>query len=249
MHSNAATAGGWRALSESLDGELIEADAASFVDARRLFNRRFDSILPAAVAFPTCTADVSELLGFARRHDVPIAIRSGGHSYAGWSSGDDRLVIDVGRMNRITVHSQHAAIGAGARLGEVYSTLGERGVTISAGTCPSVGISGLTLGGGHGLLSRAFGLTCDNLIEATIVTADGAVRNCSADEEPDLFWALRGAGNGNFGVVTDLRLRTHPVSRSTSAELLVAVVAGSERASLSGRTGRPTFPTRCGRPF
>ncbi|WP_069465691.1 FAD-binding oxidoreductase, partial [Actinacidiphila rubida] len=138
----------------------------------------------------------------------------GGHSYAGWSSGDRRLIVDVSRLNSIRLDGTTAVIGAGARLIDVYSTLGRHGRTVPGGSCPSVAISGLTLGGGHGVLSRSMGLTCDNLTGATIVTADGRTREVDADHEPDLFWALRGAGNGNFGVVTSLRFATHPVPAS-----------------------------------
>lgn len=217
--SGTATASEWRALERSLDGELLRPDAAGYAEASRLFNRRFDDVRPAAVAFVTSPADVAECLRFAQAHGIPPAVRSGGHSYAGWSSGNGRLVVDVRRMDGVTVQARDAVVGAGASLGDVYTALAEQGVTISAGTCPTVGISGLTLGGGHGLLSRAYGLTCDNLVEATVVTADGTVRTCSADQEPDLFWALRGAGNGSFGVVTQLRLRTHAVHESSSADL------------------------------
>lgn len=209
----------WQALEHALDGELLRPDDDGYADASLLFNRRFDDLRPAAVAFVTSAADVAECLRFARAHGIPPAVRSGGHSYAGWSSGNGRLVIDVRRMDDITVHPGVAHIGAGARLGEAYAALAGHGVTISGGTCPSVGVSGLTLGGGHGLLSRAYGLSCDNLVEATVVTADGVVRTCGAEQEPDLFWALRGAGNGSLGVVTELRLRTHPVHESSSADL------------------------------
>lgn len=210
----------WEALEQALDGELLRPDDDGYAEASLLFNRRFDDLRPAAIAFVTSAADVAECLRFLRAHGIPPAVRSGGHSYAGWSSGNGRLVIDVRRMNAITVHPGVARIGAGARLGDVYAALAEHGVTISGGTCPSVGVSGLTLGGGHGLLSRAYGLSCDNLVEATVVTADGAVRTCSAEQEPDLFWALRGAGNGSLGVVTELRLSTHAVHESSSADLV-----------------------------
>ncbi|MEV0953847.1 FAD-binding oxidoreductase [Promicromonospora sp. NPDC050249] len=209
----------WRALEQALDGELLRPGDDGYADASLLFNRRFDDLRPAAVVFVTSAADVAECLRFAQAHGIPPAVRSGGHSYTGWSSGNGRLVIDVRRMDDITVHPGVAHIGAGARLGEVYAALAEHGVTISGGTCPSVGVSGLTLGGGHGLLSRAYGLSCDNLVEATVVTADGAVRTCSAEQEPDLFWALRGAGNGSLGVVTELCLSTHAVHESSSADL------------------------------
>jgi hypothetical protein len=164
--SGAAPASAWRALEHSIGGEVLTPGAAGYSEASQLFNRRFDDVRPAAVALVTSAADVAECLRFAQVHGIPPAVRSGGHSYAGWSSGNGRLVIDVGRMNDITVRPGDAVIGAGANLGDVYAALAEHGVTISGGTCPSVGVSGLTLGGGHGLLSRAYGLSCDNLLEA-----------------------------------------------------------------------------------
>ncbi|MFE5853978.1 FAD-binding oxidoreductase [Streptomyces sp. NPDC056500] len=197
----------WRSLAAGLDGRLISPDDADYRSARQLFNTRFDDQRPAAVVYVSGEADIQECLAFARAHRVPVSIRSGGHSYAGWSSGNGRLVIDVSTLNRVT---PDGPIGAGAQLIDVYRTLGAAGRTLPAGSCPSVGISGLTLGGGHGVASRAYGLTCDNLTAATIVTADGTVRTVSAEREKDLFWALRGAGNGTFGVVTSLEFRTHP---------------------------------------
>lgn len=157
----------------------------------------------------TGAADIRACLDFATRTGTVPVIRSGGHSYAGWSSGDGRLIIDVSRLNSIKLDGTTATIGAGAKLIDVYSTLGDQGRCIPGGSCPSVGISGLTLGGGHGVLSRSMGLTCDNLTAATLITADGRTHEVSADAEPDIFWALRGAGNGNFGVVTSLTFSTH----------------------------------------
>jgi FAD/FMN-containing dehydrogenase len=200
----------WPALESSLDGHLVRPQDSAYAVDHRLYNTRFDGLRPAAIAYVTGAADIRTCLDFARRTATPLAVRSGGHSYAGWSSGDKRLIVDVSKLDSIRLDGTTATIGAGARLIDVYSTLGRQGRTVPGGSCPSVAISGLTLGGGHGVLSRSMGLTCDNLIGATIVTADGRTREVSADAEPDLFWALRGAGNGNFGVVTSLRFNTHP---------------------------------------
>ncbi len=199
----------WTALARGLHGTLVRPGDADYDTARHLYNTRFDNLRPAAVAYVGNTSDIADCLSFARRSGVPVSVRSGGHSYAGWSSGNGRLVVDVSRLSTISVSAGGATCGAGARLGDVYDTLGAHGVTIPAGSCPTVGVSGLTLGGGHGVASRAYGLTCDSLTGATLVTADGSVLHTDADEHPDLFWALRGAGNGNFGVVTQLRFRTH----------------------------------------
>ncbi|MFI1830330.1 FAD-binding oxidoreductase [Streptomyces sp. NPDC020412] len=209
-----------RALGRGLEGRLVLPDDADYPTARQLYNTRFDSLRPAAVAYVSGPADVQECLRYARAHRVPISVRSGGHSYAGHSSGDGRLVIDVSPLDRVTADGSDAAtIGAGARLVSVYRALGARGRTLPAGSCASVGVSGLALGGGHGVTSRAYGLTCDSLTGATVVTADGQVRRIGADRDGDLFWALRGAGHGSFGVVTELRFRTHPAPPLVVAQL------------------------------
>ncbi|MEU7278788.1 FAD-binding oxidoreductase [Streptomyces sp. NPDC045431] len=201
----------WAALARGLDGPLVRPGDADYATARLLYNTRFDDLRPAAVAYVTGDDDVRTCLAFARRHRTPVALRSGGHSYTGWSSGTGPLVIDVSGIDHVRPDGTTAATGAGARLVHVYRTLARHGRAIPAGTCPTVGISGLTLGGGHGVTSRAYGLTCDSLTGATVVTADGRLLTADAEEHPDLFWALRGAGAGTLGVVTELRFRTHPV--------------------------------------
>ncbi|WP_405999950.1 FAD-binding oxidoreductase [Streptomyces sp. NBC_00829] len=214
--SGTAAAPDWNALARGLDGKLVRPGDAAYPTARQLYNTRFDSLKPAAVAYVAGEDDIKECLAYARAHRVPVSIRNGGHSYAGWSSGNGRLVIDVSPLNHV---SADGSIGAGAKLIDVYNTLARSGRTIPAGSCPSVGVSGLTLGGGHGVTSRAYGLTCDSLTSATLVTADGKVLTASPTRNKDLFWALRGAGNGNFGVVTRLRFRTHPAPPSVTAYL------------------------------
>ncbi|MBB5940122.1 FAD-binding oxidoreductase [Streptomyces zagrosensis] len=209
----------WTALGKGLRGGLIRPGDADYAVARQLYNTRFDAQRPAAIAYVSHTADITECLAFARRHGTPVAIRNGGHSYAGYSSGTDRLVIDVSRLKSVRTSGGSATIGAGAKLIDVYTGLGAHGVTIPAGSCPTVGISGLTLGGGHGVVSRAYGLTADSLTGATIITADGKTLQTSKSREADLFWALRGAGSGNFGVVTELQFRTHKAADGVSAYL------------------------------
>ncbi|MFC9249402.1 FAD-binding oxidoreductase [Streptomyces sp. NPDC057136] len=206
----------WPALDRSLDGLLVRPGDADYASARQLYNIRFDTLKPAAVAYVRHEDDVRACLAFARSAGTPVAIRSGGHSYAGWSSGNGRLVIDVSSLARVDTNG---TVGAGAKLIDVYRGLARHGRTVPGGSCPTVGISGLTLGGGHGVASRAYGLTCDNLTSATLVTADGSALTADADHHPDLFWALRGAGNGNFGVVTELRFRTRPAPSTVSGFL------------------------------
>ncbi|MFG2830164.1 FAD-binding oxidoreductase [Streptomyces sp. NPDC048434] len=213
-----ASQSSWTALGKSLDGKLVRASDAAYATARRLYNTRYDTLKPSAIAYVQHPSDIAECLAFARRYDTPVAIRSGGHSYAGWSSGNGKLIVDVSALSKVGAPSGGTTrIGAGAKLIDVYEGLAPHGVTIPGGSCPTVGISGLTLGGGHGVVSRAYGLTCDSLVGATLVTADGKTVDCDKSRHSDLFWALRGAGNGNFGVVTELRFRTHPAPRAVMA--------------------------------
>ncbi|WP_424536967.1 FAD-binding oxidoreductase [Sphaerisporangium viridialbum] len=198
----------WTSLGRGLAGRLIRPGDAAYDAARRLYNPSFDGIRPAAVAYCANPSDVAECLAFARRLRVPVTSRSGGHSYAGWSSGTG-LVVDVSRMNGVRATSGRAVVGAGAQLVDVYDRLASHGVSIPGGSCPTVGIAGLTLGGGIGVVARKYGLTCDALESLQIVTADGRVLTCDADHEPELYWASRGGGGGNFGVAVSFTFRTH----------------------------------------
>ncbi|MEU3255422.1 FAD-binding oxidoreductase [Streptomyces sp. NPDC006997] len=209
----------WSSLAENLDGPLVRPPDPAWPTARQLYNTRFDTLTPAAVVYADHAEDIRTALSYARAHDLRVAVRNGGHSYAGRSSGNGRLVIDVSRLNDVRASGTTAVVGAGAKLIDVYRALAAKGATVPAGSCPTVGISGLTLGGGHGVVSRAYGLTCDSLTGATLVTADGEQLTVDATEHADLFWALRGAGNGTFGVVTELRFRTHPAPQAVSAYL------------------------------
>lgn len=198
----------WNALARGLDGKLVRPGDGSYDAARRLFNAAFDSVRPAAIAYCENASDVAECVSFARRFGVPVTSRSGGHSYAGWSTGPG-LVIDVSPMSKIAYYSGHATVGSGARLVDMYAKLAAHGVSVPAGSCPTVGVAGLTLGGGIGVVSRKYGLTCDVLESLQIVTADGRLLTCSAETNPDLYWAARGGGGGNFGIATSFTFRTH----------------------------------------
>ncbi|MFD9123422.1 FAD-binding oxidoreductase [Kitasatospora sp. NPDC059571] len=208
----------WAGLAQDLDGQLIRPGDARYSAAGRLFQPQYDSLRPQGVAYPGNAADVAACLAFARRYGLPVAARSGGHSYAGWSSGSG-LVIDVSRLAGVSGSAAGARVGAGARLIDVYTGLAAAGVTVPAGSCPTVGVAGLTLGGGIGVTGRAYGLTCDSLTGAEVVTADGRIRTVDASSEPDLFWALRGGGGGNFGIVTSFSFRTHPAADCSYAFL------------------------------
>ncbi|MEU6092997.1 FAD-binding oxidoreductase [Streptomyces sp. NPDC047085] len=214
-----AAAADWAALARDLDGTLVRPGEAAWKTAHQLYNTRFDGLKPAAVAYVAHADDIRTTLAYAHAHHVKVAIRNGGHSYAGYSSGDGRLILDVSRLNRIRVSGGQAVVGAGSKLIDVYRALAAKGVTIPAGSCPTVGVSGLVLGGGHGVASRAYGLTCDSLTRATVITAEGTQVTADAQHHPDLFWALRGAGNGNFGVVTELQFKTHPAPQAVTAYL------------------------------
>ena len=202
-----------RDLERTLQGDVVTPSEPAYASARLLFNVRFDGIKPRAVALCETATDVQKAILWARRHGVRIAARSGGHSYGGYSLAPG-LVIDVSRIDRISVNAKArtATIGAGARLIDVYAALWRHRLTIPGGSCPSVGIAGLALGGGVGFSSRKLGLTCDSVRGLRIVTADGRVRDASPREHADLFWACRGGGGGNFGIVTSFVFRLHPVS-------------------------------------
>ncbi|MEV6955881.1 FAD-binding oxidoreductase [Streptomyces sp. NPDC051183] len=230
------------ALARSLDGRVVVPGDGDFAEARRLFQPRYDAVAPGAVAYPAHAGDVAVCLEFARRSAVPVVPRGGGHSYAGWSTCSAGLVVDVGAMASVSVDGGSGSgsgtgvrIGAGARLGDLGASLAERGLAVPAGLCPSVGIAGLTLGGGLGLSSRAYGTTADQLTGATAVTPDGTVREVGPDRDPGLYWALRGGGGGNFAVATEFRFRAHPVTDCAFAELhwpeagSPAVLAGWQR--------------------
>lgn len=207
----------WTALARDLDGTLVRPGEADWKAAHQLYNTRFDNLKPAAVAYVAHADDIRTTLAYARAHRLHLAIRNGGHSYAGWSSGNGRLILDVSKLNKVRAGGGTAVVGAGAKLIDVYRALTAKGVTIPAGSCPTVGVSGLTLGGGHGVVSRAYGLTCDSLTQATLITADGKQLIANSTTNKDLFWALRGAGNGNFGVVTELHFKTHPAPQAVTA--------------------------------
>jgi FAD/FMN-containing dehydrogenase len=201
------------ALQARLSGTVVPRGAPGYDAARLLYSPRFDAVMPLAVVYCQSAIDVSRTILWARENGVRIAARSGGHSYAGYSTTPG-VVIDVSRLDSVTVNAAAGTvgIGAGARLMDVYRELAAHGLAIPGGSCPSVGIAGLALGGGVGFSGRKLGLTCDNVRSFTMVTADGVVRPCHAQRNPNLFWAGRGGGGGNFGVATRFTLTTHPVA-------------------------------------
>jgi FAD/FMN-containing dehydrogenase len=197
-------------LGAALDGDLLTPASPGYDVARRPAQARYRDLRPQAVVRCASVQDVARTIGYARDTGTHVVPRGGGHCFAGRSSTEG-VVLDLTRLDAITVGPDgRASIGAGARLARVYDVLHEHGRTIPAGCGPAVGITGLTLGGGLGLLGRKNGLTCDALVGAQVVLADGRIIGCDAGRDPELFWALRGAGGGQFGVVTSLTFATVP---------------------------------------
>jgi FAD/FMN-containing dehydrogenase len=193
-----------------------------FVAAAHVYNERFDSIRPDAVVFAHGPDDIQATIRYAVANGVALRARSGGHSYAGYSTVSGGIVLDLHNIKSIGVDhgAGTATVGAGCQLIDVYSGLAAHGATIPGGSCPSVGVSGVTMGGGMGLAGRAYGLTLDNLHSAVITTADGKRRTVSASSDPDLFWGIRGGGGGNFGVVSEFTYKVHSLP-STAAYFFV----------------------------
>lgn len=207
-----------RGLEDAIRGSVLYRGGKGFATAAHVYNERFDGVLPDAVARPLDADDVRKAVQWLVGRGMPTRPRSGGHSYAGYSTLRGGVVLDLRNLRGMTLdrRSGTVTIGVSAQLIDVYAALNGHGVTIPAGSCPSVGIGGHALGGGMGLVGRAFGLTSDNVIGARIVTADGRLRDIDRHGDPDLLWALRGGGGGNFGVVTDLTVRIHEVPSSAS---------------------------------
>ena len=217
----------WSALRNHIRGEVVLPADPGYEAVRRPAVARFDHLRPQAVVQCAADADVAVALLFARSVGLPFAVRGGGHSFEGASSTEG-MVLDLSRVDGVSFldnggnangnagTDRLVRVGAGARLGAIYDALAPAGVTIPAGCGPAVGIAGLTLGGGLGVLGRAHGLTCDALRAARVVLGDGRIVDCDDELEPELFWALRGGGNGTIGVVTSLVFASVPAPAMTS---------------------------------
>jgi FAD/FMN-containing dehydrogenase len=203
----------------------IGPDDAGYDGARAVFSPAIDR-RPALVVRPVDAAEVAEVVAFARTARLELAVRGGGHSAAGHGASDGGIVLDLSLMRTLSIgpDGRSAWAGAGLTAGEVTAATGTRGLTAGFGDSASVGIAGLTLGGGVGYLVRKLGLTTDQLEAAVIVTADGRLRRADAEQHPDLFWAIRGGG-GNFGVVTGLRYRLSPIDLVTGGMLVLPATA------------------------
>ncbi|WP_327066614.1 FAD-binding oxidoreductase [Kitasatospora sp. NBC_01302] len=217
--SRAAT-GAAAALRAALAGEVLVAADPGYREARQLWNAAVDH-RPAVLARCTGEPDVVAAVRIAREHGLPLSVRGGGHDWAGRALREGGVVLDLSGLREVTVDpaSGTAEVQGGVRAGDVIGAAQAHGFAPVTGTVKAVGVTGLTLGGGYGLLAGAHGLACDNLLSARVVLADGRAVTASPEENPDLFWALRGGG-GNFGVLTSLRLRVHPLTTVTSGLLL-----------------------------
>ncbi|RBI64661.1 FAD-linked oxidase [halophilic archaeon] len=198
-------------LATDLAGDLVTPDDDAYDQARRVWNGMINR-WPALVARCAGVADVRRSVAFAREHDLPIAVRGGGHGVAGAATVDGGLVVDLSPMDwvRVDPDARRVQVGAGATWGDVDRETQSFGLAVPGGVVSDTGVAGLTLGGGMGHLRRKYGLSCDNLVSADVVTADGEFVRASADENEDLFWALRGGG-AEFCVVTSFEFDCHPV--------------------------------------
>ncbi|MGE7906687.1 FAD-binding oxidoreductase [Peribacillus sp. NPDC094092] len=201
---------------EGLTGRVILQGSPGYDEARQNYNGRFNKF-PKVIVYCEVTQDVVNAILWARKQQLPFRVRSGGHSYEAFSLVDGGLVIDVSGLQKLQINKEGgtAQIGAGFRLLPLYEALWKERVTIPSGTCPTIGVSGITLGGGYGLLSRLFGMTCDNVLEVEMVTPQGKIIRANDSQHSNLFWACRGGGDGSFGVITSFTFRVHPIENVT----------------------------------
>lgn len=197
-------------LAGRLSGTLHQPGEEAYEEACAIWNAMITR-RPALVVRPADAGDVAAAIAFAKQNNLPLSVRGGGHNVAGAALCDGGLTIDMSRRRAVTVDADRRSVTveAGAKWADVDKVTQEHGLVVPNGIISATGVAGLTLGGGFGWTSRRFGFTADNLLEAEVVTADGAIRRANAEREPELFWALRGAGV-NFGVVTSFTFRAHP---------------------------------------
>jgi FAD/FMN-containing dehydrogenase len=209
-------------------GRLIDRDDPDYEAARPVYNAMIDR-RPGLIAQCASVEDVRSVVKYARKHGILLAVRGGGHNGAGFGTCDDGIVLDLSGLDSISVDpaARVARVGGGATLAQLDAATGEHGLATPSGIISTTGVGGITLGGGLGHMTRTFGLAIDNLLEAEVVLADGEVVRASADQNEDLFWALRGGG-GNFGVVTEFTFRLHPVGTVVAGPTFWDVSQGAE---------------------
>ncbi len=196
-----------------IKGKVTSPGEPDYAEASKDYNGRFSS-QPNCVVYCQSESDVAETVKWARKQNLPVSLRSGGHSYEGFSIADGGIVIDVSKMTGIKVNPSKkvAQVESGATLMLLYETLWQKRLVVPGGSCATVGVAGLALGGGFGLLARSMGLTCDNILGVRMVDASGKIIEANQQMNPDLLWACRGGGGGNFGVVTEFTLQAHPIN-------------------------------------
>jgi FAD/FMN-containing dehydrogenase len=215
-------------LTDGFAGEIVRPGDPGYDAARVVWNGMIDRH-PALIVRPATTDDVSMAIRFARERQLVVAVRGGGHSIPGLSTCDDGIVIDLSRMRgaRVDPHARAAHVGGGALLGELDEAAQRHGLVCPVGVVSHTGVGGLTLGGGMGRLQRRFGLTIDNLLAVELVTADGRLVRASEDEQPELFWGVRGAG-ANFGIATGFEFRLHPLEDPVTHGVIMHPVERAE---------------------
>jgi FAD binding domain/Berberine and berberine like len=232
MTSVTTTAAAARQELTGFEGRLIAPEDGDYDDARKVYNAMIDK-RPALIARCAGPSDVAAAIAFARDRDAPLAVRGGGHNGAGLGTCDDGVVIDLSLLRETEVDpvTRTVRVGGGCTWGEVDRATGAYGLATPSGIISTTGVGGLTLGGGIGHLTRKCGLAIDNLLEADVVLASGERVRASADEHPDLFWAIRGGG-GNFGVVTSFRFRLHDVGTVIGGPTFWPVEVAAEALSV-----------------
>ena len=213
----------------ALPFDLVDKNDERYEALRKGFNKRIDKH-PQAIAVCATAEDVAAALKYARANRLPVAVKSGGHSMEGFSCNDDGMVINLSKMNKVELRQDKTvSVGPGCTLSNLYDAILPRGILLPAGSCATVGVGGLALGGGYGIFARKYGLTCDHLLEATMV--DGMGNIIKTKDDAELLWALKGGGTGNFSVVTEMVFRTHIAPTSLQAHYFKSRKLTAERAA------------------
>jgi FAD binding domain/Berberine and berberine like len=233
-------------LAQTPNVDYFKKGEVQYEALRKGFNKRIDKY-PQVIALCKNTAGVAEAVKYAVANKLPVAIKSGGHCMEGFSANDNGMVINLSLLNTITwVDKETIAVGPGCKLAELYNELLPKGRVIPGGSCATVAVGGLVLGGGYGLLARKFGLTCDSLLEVTMVDGKGNIINSTADNE--LLWACKGGGNGNFGVITELKFKTHAAPKTMQSFRFKTYKADITKATAILKKWfevTPTLPPSC----